>query len=324
MALMNASIFVGIDIAKFSLQIACLELKLDSQLPNSLVGWNRLVKLLKIHRAKVLVICEATGGLQRGLVDQLQKADLKVCVLNPRQARDFARAANRLAKTDKIDAAMLAEFGRRMEPRLAAKVAPWVRTLAALVGRREELTAMRTAENNRLGQNALSFVAKQLNASIKRLNQDLKALEVQIERLIESTPELQTKHQLLCAVQGVGSITATTLLATMPELGTLEPNQVANLLGVAPLNCDSGQWRGKRRIYGGRRFARRVTYMASLSATRHNQILKAFYDRLVQAGKPKKVALVAVMRKLIIYLNRVLKPKNIVTFPAPTAQAPCL
>lgn len=320
---MNASIFVGIDIAKFSLQIACLELKLDSQLPNSLVGWNRLVKLLKIHRAKVLVICEATGGLQRGLVDQLQKADLKVCVLNPRQARDFARAANRLAKTDKIDAAMLAEFGRRMEPRLAAKVAPWVRTLAALVGRREELTAMRTAENNRLGQNALSFVAKQLNASIKRLNQDLKALEVQIERLIESTPELQTKHQLLCAVQGVGSITATTLLATMPELGTLEPNQVANLLGVAPLNCDSGQWRGKRRIYGGRRFARRVTDMASLSATRHNQILKAFYDRLVLAGKPKKVALVAVMRKLIIYLNRLLKPKNIVTFPVPTAQASC-
>jgi transposase len=321
---MNASIFVGIDIAKFSLQIACLELKLDPQLPNSLVGWNRLVKLLKIHRAKVLVICEATGGLQRGLVDQLQKADLKVCVLNPRQARDFARAANRFAKTDKIDAAMLADFGRRMEPRLAAKVAPWVRTLAALVGRREELTAMRTAENNRLGQNALSFVAKQLNASIKRLNQDLKALDVQIDRLIESTPELQTKHQLLCAVQGVGSITATTLLATMPELGTLEPNQVANLLGVAPLNCDSGQWRGKRRIYGGRRFARRVTYMASLSATRHNQILKAFYDRLVQAGKPKKVALVAVMRKLIIYLNRVLKPTNIITFQHSQAQAPSL
>jgi transposase len=246
----------------------------------------------------------------------LQKADLKVCVLNPRQARDFARAANRLAKTDKIDAAMLAEFGRRMEPRPASKVAPWVRTLAALVGRREELTAMRTAENNRLGQNFLSFVAKQLNASIKRFNKDIKALEVQIDRLIESTPELKTKHQLLCAVQGVGSITATTLLATMPELGSLESNQVANLLGVAPLNCDSGQWHGKRRIYGGRRFARRVIYMASLTATRHNEILKAFYDRLVQAGKPKKVALVAVMRKLIIYLNRVLKPKNI-------AEAPC-
>ena len=174
---MNASIFVGIDIAKFSLQIACLELKLETQLPNSLVGWNRLVKLLKIHGAKVLLICEATGGLERGLVDQLQKADLKVCVLNPRQARDFARAANRLAKTDKIDAAMLAEFGRRMEPRPAAKVAPWVRTLAALVGRREELTAMRTAENNRLEQNFLSFVAKQLNASIKRFNKDIKALE---------------------------------------------------------------------------------------------------------------------------------------------------
>jgi transposase len=173
---------------------------------------------------------------------------------------------------------------------------------------------MRTAENNRLEQNFLSFVAKQLKASIKRFNQDIKALEVQIDRLIESSPELKTKHQLLCAVQGVGSITATTLLATMPELGSLESNQVANLLGVAPLNCDSGQWHGKRRIYGGRRFARRVMYMASLSATRHNEILKAFYGRLVQAGKPKKVALVAVMRKLIIYLNRVLKPKNIVTF----------
>jgi transposase len=197
----NASIFVGIDIAKFSLQIACLELKLETQLPNSPVGWNRLVKLLTIHRAKVLLICEATGGLERGLVDQLQKAELKVCVLNPRQARDFARAANRLAKSDKIDASMLAEFGRRMEPRPAAKVAPWVRTLAALVGRREELTAMRTAENNRLAQNFLSFVAKQLKASIKRFNQDIKALDGQIERLIESTPELKTKHQLLCAVQ---------------------------------------------------------------------------------------------------------------------------
>jgi transposase len=320
---MNASIFVGIDIAKSFLQIACLELKLETQLPNSLVGWDRLVKLLKIHGPKVLLICEATGGLERGLVDQCQKADLKVCVLNPRQPRDFARAANRLAKTDKIDAATLAEFGRRMEPRPAAKVAPWVRTLAALVGRREELTAMRTAESNRLDQNFLSFVDKQLNASIKRLNKDLKALDVQIDHLIESTPELKTKHQLLCAVQGVGSITATTLLATMPELGSLAPNQVANLLGVAPLNCDSGQWRGKRRIYGGRGFARRVMYMASLTATRHNEILKAFYERLVQAGKPKKVALVAVMRKLIIYLNRVLKPKNIVTFPAPTAEAPC-
>jgi transposase len=320
---MNASIFVGIDIAKFSLQIACLELKLETQLPNSLVGWNRLVKLLKIHGAKVLLICEATGGLERGLVDQLQKADLKVCVLNPRQARDFARALNRLAKSDKIDAAMLAEFGRRMEPRPAVKVAPWVRTLAALVGRREELTAMRTAENNRLEQNLLSFVAKQLNASIKRFTKDIQALEVQIDRLMESSPELKTKHQLLCEVQGVGSITASTLLATMPELGSLESNQVANLLGVAPLNCESGQWRGKRRIYGGRRFARRVMYMASLSATRHNEILQTFYRRLVQAGKPKKVALVAVMRKLIIYLNRVLQPKNIVTFPAPTAQAPC-
>ena len=140
---------------------------------------------------------------------------------------------------------------------------------------------------------------------------------------MESNPELKTKHQLLCEVQGVGSITASTLLATMPELGSLESNQVANLLGVAPLNCESGQWRGKRRIYGGRRFARRVMYMASLSATRHNEILKTFYRRLVLAGKPKKVALVAVMRKLIIYLNRVLQPKNIVTFPAPTAQAPC-
>ena len=182
---------------------------------------------------------------------------------------------------------------------------------------------MRTAENNRLEQNFLSFVAKQLKASIKRFNQDIKALEVQIDRLIESSPELKTKHQLRCAVQGVGSITATTLLATMPELGSLESNQVANLLGVAPLNCDSGQSHGKRRIYGGRRFARRVMYMASLSATRHNEILKAFYGRLVQAGKPKKVALVAVMRKLIIYLNRVLKPKELSPFQAHTAQAPC-
>jgi transposase len=320
---MNASIFVGIDIAKFFLQIACLELKLDSQLPNSLVGWNRLVKLLKTHGTKVLVICEATGGLERGLVDQLQKADLTVCVLNPRQARDFARAANRLAKTDKIDAAILAEFGRRMDPRPAAQVAAWVRTLAALVGRREELTQLRTAETNRLEQTFLSFVAKQLKASINRLNKDLKALQVQIDSLIESTPELKTKHQLLCAVQGVGSITATTLLATMPELGTLSSSQVANLLGVAPLNSDSGQWRGKRRIYGGRRFARRVMYMASLSATRHNEILKAFYDRLVQAGKPKKVALVAVMRKLIVYLNRLLKPKEHSHSPAYTAQVPC-
>ena len=200
---MNASIFVGIDIAKFSLQIACLELKLETQLPNSLVGWNRLVKLLKIHRAKVLLICEATGGLERGLVDQLQKAELKVCVLNPRQARDFARALNRLAKSDKIDAAMLAEFGRRMEPRPAAKVAPWVRTLAALVGRREELTAMRTAENNRLEQNLLSFVAKQLNASIKRFTKDIQALEVQIDRLLESSPEL--KDQGPAPVRGPGS-----------------------------------------------------------------------------------------------------------------------
>lgn len=301
------SIFVGVDVAKATLEVFCAELSLAPQVPNTPAGIRSLCQALRKQRAKVLVICEATGGLEAALVAALPRAGVAVSVLNPRRARDFARATGQLAKTDRIDARLLAQFGRQLQPEPTPAPDPHLQELVVLVGRREELVQMRSAEQNRLHASVHATVRASLQRSIERLGEEIARLEGLMDTLCRRQPKLAQKLAALRAVEGVGPVCATTLLATVPELGTLSDGQCAALLGVAPLNCDSGQWRGRRRIYGGRAFARRVLYMAALTASRSNPLLAAFYQRLIAAGKPPKVALVAVMRKLLLHLNRVLR-----------------
>jgi transposase len=301
------SLFVGIDVAKATLEVFCAELSLALEVPNAPAGIRSLCQALRRHRAEVLVVCEATGGLEAAFVDALHQAHIPVSVLNPRRARDFAKACGKLAKSDRIDARLLAEFGRRLQPEPTPVPEPCLRELAALVARRDELVQMRAAEKNRLHASVHPAVRASLQRSIEGLSREVTRLESLLESVCEGHPELRRKRETLCTVEGVGLICATTLLATVPELGSLSDGQCAHLLGVAPLNCDSGQSRGQRHIWGGRRFARRVLYMAGLVALRFNPVLAPFYQRLIAAGKPPKVALVAVMRKLLIHLNRLLR-----------------
>jgi transposase len=228
-------------------------------------------------------------------------------VLNPRLARDFARARGRLAKTDAIDARLLADYGQTMQPVPTPRPDPQMTLLDDLVTRRAQLVEDRAKERTRLQQATCSEVRASLRQHIGHLDGQIKNLLARIAELVEASPSLKAKVQRLITVEGVGSLTASALLAALPELGTLSKNQVASLAGLAPFNRDSGAFRGTRSIRGGRIAVRTALYMAALTASRFNPILKAFYQRLKAAGKPHKVALTAVMRKLLIYLNALLK-----------------
>jgi transposase len=266
-----------------------------------------------------LVVCEATGGLEAARVAAVHAAAVRVCVLNPRRARDFARALGKLAKTDRIDARLLAEYGRCLHPEATPPPEPSRQELATWVGRREELVELRTAERNRLHASALPALRASLPRVLKDLEREIARVETLIEACRERHADLARQCAVLQSVAGVGPVCATTLVATVPELGTLSDAQIAHLLGVAPLNGDSGQWRGQRRIYGGRRLGRRVLFMAGVTAARCNPVLAPFCQRLRAKGKPAKVALVAVMRKLLLYLNRLLRSNPSAGFGTPKA-----
>lgn len=249
-----------------------------------------------------LVVIEATGGLELPLAAVLTAAALPVAIINPRQARDFARATGRLAKTDRLDAQTLAEFGAAVKPPVRPLPDTQLRELRDLTTRRRQLVEMRTMEKTRRGW-ASGQVRQYIEANITNLNRQLRQVEQDIKELLDSCPEWQARAQLLSSVPGVGPVLCATLIARLPELGQLNRKQIAALAGVAPFNRDSGTLRGKRTVWGGRGQLRRVLYMATLSASRSNPMLRDFYQRLVAAGKPKKVALTACMRKLITVLN---------------------
>ena len=238
----------------------------------------------------------------------LQQAPIPVSVVNPRLPRDFARARNRLAKTDAIDARILADYGRTMQPSPTPKPDPQMVLLDDLVTRRRQLVADRAAERTRLEQTTRPELLASLRLHLRHLNGQIEKLWALIAGLIQATPALRAKIALLVQVQGVGELTASALLAALPELGTLSPNEVTALAGLAPFNRDSGSFRGTRSIHGGRSDVRTALYMAALCATRTNPFLKPVYQHLRANGKPHKVALVAVMRKLLIHLNRILHP----------------
>lgn len=313
---------VGIDVAKAALDVAIrpsgeerpaerpterpTERPEERHLANDPAGIATLVGWLQTLRVQVIVV-EATGGYEAPLVAALGLAHLPVAVVNPRQVRDFARATGRLAKTDRLDAQVLAHFGAALRPTPRPLPDEAAQALAARVERRHEVVAMRTAETNRLGATRVQAVRERIQAHLEWLATDLQELDDDLQQRVQASPLWQAQDDLLRSVPGVGPTLALTLLAELPELGRLAAGQIAALVGVAPLNRDSGTLRGRRAVWGGRASVRSVLYMGALRATRCNPVIRAFYERLLAAGKAKKVALVACMHKLLTILNALLK-----------------
>ena len=266
-----------------------------------------LVAALTDVAASCLVVLEATGGYERRWAAALLDAAIPVAVVNPKRVRDFAKAAGCLAKTDAIDAAVLAAFAEKLPPRPLEKTSEKQAELQGLVNRRRQVLAMRTMESNRQGQAATAGTRKSISKMLKALDAELGRLEAEIVALIDSDDDWKNKVELLQEVPGVGPVTGVTLVAEVPELGRLNRQEIASLIGLAPFNRDSGQLRGKRCVGGGRGHVRCVLYMAALSATKHNPWLRTFSERLKQAGKPPKVRLLACARKLLTLLNTMLQ-----------------
>jgi transposase len=251
-------------------------------------------------------VLEATGGLEVAVITALSAVGLAVMRVNPKRARDFARAQGILAKTDAVDAYALALFGARMQPPMRALAEPERQELAAWVTRQQQLTELRARERTRLEQSAAGALRKSVERVIASLSKELERVERHIAEWVDSRPEWKRQHELLCSAPGVGPKTAYVLLAQLPELGGLNRREIAALAGLAPFACDSGQWRGTRRIQGGRAAVRRALYLASWSAMRKGS-LRHFYQRLVGGGKKRQAALIAVARKLLVALNHMLR-----------------
>jgi transposase len=297
----------GIDVSKQHLD-ACLGAQ-DQRLVNDATGWDELIEKFK-HACVDLVVVEATGGYERGLVCALQGAGIVVARVNPRQARDFAKSMGVLAKTDQVDARVLRDFAdvlARHKDRhkyITALIDPLRLELAALMTRRRQLVEMRVAEGNRLEQ-ASTRTVRSIKSVLKTLDKQIEEIDSDADRHLEL--HFKEQRSLLDSVKGVGPVTIMTLTSALPELGQLGRRQIAKLVGVAPLANDSGARTGKRRVWGGRADVRAVVYMATLSAIRHNPAIQVFHSRLIAAGKPKKVAIVACMRKLMTILNAMLR-----------------
>ena len=274
-------------------------------LPHHVTGIQQLVAQLQAL-APALVVLEASGGLELPLVAALATAAVPVVIVNPRQVRDFARATGQLAKTDALDAALLAHFAAAVRPPVRPLRDAETQALTALATRRHQVQTMLVAERNRLGT-ATNAVRSHIEAHIAWLEQQLAALEQQLRQTLRQSPVWRAKDDLLRTVPGVGTQLSLTLLAYLPELGTLHRRQIAALVGVASFNRDSGTLRGKRTVWGGRARVRATLYMGALVASRYNPVIRAFYQRLLAAGKPKKLALTACMRKLLVILNAMLK-----------------
>ena len=315
------SSFVGIDVSKAYLDVAFRPSGERLRVSNSESGIAELVARLSTMRP-TLVVLEATGGYQAAVVASLAIAKVPTAVVNPRQVRDFAKATGRLAKTDTIDADVLAHFAEVIRPEPRPFVDEQTLALEALVTRRRQVIEMITAEKNRLAQSHKSLRST-IKAHINFLQRELQDTNRELDGMLRKTPMWREHEDLLRTAKGVGRMTIATLFADLPELGTLDNKRIAALVGVAPFNRDSGTHRGKRMIWGGRASVRAALYMAALVASRHNPVIRAFYERLCAAGKPKKVALVACMRKLLTILNAMIRTKSPWRALPATAQDSC-
>jgi transposase len=305
---MDAPVFIGIDVSKARLDVALRPTGTPFTVPHDETGIATIVQRVRTLLPAGIVL-EATGGLEVLLSGALATAGLPVAVVNPRQVRDFARAIGRLAKTDALDAQILAQFAEAVQPTCRPLPDASAQQLAALITRRRQLVEMLTAEKNRRGS-APRTMRSQIQQHIDWLQQHVGQLDQELTTAVQASPIWREHDELLQSVPGIGPVVTRTLLAELPELGTLTRRQIAALVGVAPLNRDSGTFRGKRTVWGGRATVRAALYMGALVAARHNRVLKAFYQRLRQAGKAPKVALTACMRKLLTMLNAMLKHRT--------------
>ena len=300
----EAKVFVGIDISKETLDLAIVGQETTWQLNHDETGISQLIDLVTPMNPQ-LIVMEATGGLEIDIVTGLSAAGLPISVVNPVRVREFAKAIGQYAKTDRIDAQLIAHFADKIRPAAISRKSEQEVMLSALVRRRKQVIGVITAEKNRLHK-TWEPLRERVAAHIAWLEEELEALGKEIYDLIQADPVLREKAEILQSVPGIGPVTAATLLAELPELGTVSRQKVASLAGVAPFNRDSGRRRGKRRTFGGRGHVRRALYMAALTASRRNPVIKRFYQRLLDKGKLKKVALTACMRKLLSIVNTML------------------
>lgn len=316
---MSDDLYVGIDVAKESFDVASDPEGLKLSLPNDPKGRQKLLDILQTH-AVALIVLEATGGYERDLVADLLHAGFKVVVANPRQVRDFARGIGKLAKTDPIDAGVQAYFGRVVQPQPRPQPSGQMEVLSELVMRRRQLTDLHTQQSNRLPQARHASVRKSLKKILRTLDQQIQDLDKLIRQNIESDDGLRRKDEIAQSIKGIGPGTSAMLLGRLPELGSLNRQEIASLVGVAPWDIKSGKWAGKSRIWGGRQEVRNMLYMAALASIRCNPIIQEFYQRLISKGKLFKVAITACMRKLLVILNTLVR-NNCLWSPEPAKNA---
>jgi transposase len=297
--------FIGVDVSKDHLDVSIRPMVQRMRFTNDDEGIDMLIKSFQ-PLSPTLIVMEATGAYHRLLLGRLLGAGLPAIAINPRQARDFARATGRLAKTDAIDGDVLAEFGEKIRPELRAVADEATQVLEAICTRRRQMVSMLAAEKNRL-HTAPTSIRPVIKKHIQWLEKHIEQLDKDLDKQIRSTPAWREKDDLLRSCKGIGPVTSHTMLACLPELGTLSRGQIAALVGVAPFNDDTGRHRGRRHIQGGRVDVRCVLYMATLGAIRSNPAIRAFHQRLILAGKAKKVAITACMRKLLTILNAIIR-----------------
>lgn len=300
--------FIGIDTSKDILEVAVRPTGERMSFANQEDGISLLMDFVKPFSPRLIVL-EATGGLERAAVSALAAEGLPVVVVNPRQVRDFAKAKGILAKTDKIDAPVIAQFGQSIRPEVRPLKGEEAQKLEALLSRRRQILQMLTAEKNRL-HSAAAWTRKDIQVHIQWLEKSLDKFNKDLDRMVKKSPIWRAKDKILRSATGVGPVLSLTLMSQLPELGTLNRKKIAALVGVAPLNRDSGKFRGRRTIWGGRSVIRPVLLMATRVAIRFNPVIRAFYERLEKAGKKRKVAETACMRKLLTILNAMMKNRT--------------
>jgi transposase len=305
---MSSEAYVGIDVSKDQLDVRVLPADEARQFSNDDLGIKKLMKFAKKIDPQ-LIVFESTGGLEMLAVSSLIENHLPVVIVNPRQVRDFAKATGRLAKTDSIDTDTIARFARDIRPEVRPIKDEHTQLLSALNARRRQIVDMLVAEKNRL-YTAPKPNMKSIQKHIQWLERSLEDINQDIDKIIKKSPTWRENDRILQSFKGVGPVVSASLLGDLPELGTLNRKKIATLVGVAPLNCDSGRFRGRRRIKGGRANVRRKLYMAAVASLRHNPMIKDFYDRLIDAGKPPKLALTACMRKILTILNAMMKNRT--------------
>lgn len=302
--------YIGVDVSKAKLDLYDPRSGKYQCYPNKKTGLRRMLNQITKLPGAAHIVCEPSGGYEKLLISLAHEAALTISAINPRQIRDYARAKGQLAKTDAIDAKLLSDYGAAFQPEAQAPASPVLEELTAVVRRKEVLTRQLVREKNAYEKCSDKFVKADIRMSLNHIKKRIERCENRIKELIASDDEIKAKSERITAIKGLGPTAAAVLIAEVPELGSISDKQASGLVGVAPLNRDSGKWRGQRTIHGGRRIARRALFMPALCCTAHNPILKDFYRGLIGRGKPHHVAMTAVMRKIVCLVNKTLSDPN--------------